>query len=116
MARFAHLIFVCTHRRDPQDPRGDCTGRGSDALLRALKACAARKPAASRVRVVSCGCLNLCAQGCAVVVFSAPGCGPAETWYCRLDAASAADMFACHIEQQRPWQPEASAPLPPAAD
>ena len=99
MARFNHTVFVCTHQRDPAaaDPRGDCTQRGSAALLAAWKLRSKAPPWRGRIRVVASGCLDLCRQGCAAVVFCAPGRGPAERWLTRLDPAAADHLFDRHV-------------------
>ena len=96
MSRFRHLLFVCTNTRDPNDPKGCCASKGSKQLLDRLKALTAEHGLKGQVRVTSSGCLDYCAKGCAVVVFS-EGLPKPETWYTRLIPNDADALFEQHI-------------------
>jgi (2Fe-2S) ferredoxin len=97
MARFQHLLLVCSNVRPENDPRGSCTGRGSAAVLERLKGLVQEHGLKGKVRAVSCGCLDLCAGGPNVVVFSAdPALG--ETWYSKVSAADAEELFREHVQ------------------
>lgn len=104
MARFEHLMFVCTHEREPGTDKPSCGRRGSQALLSALKDEVSAHKLKGRVRVVSSGCLNLCGKGCAMVAFRAPSedanhSPSSETWYTHLAADDAAGVFSAQVLQ-----------------
>lgn len=97
MARFDHLVLVCTNDRDPADPRGSCKARGGEELLDRLKALTAEKGLKGKVRAVKTGCLDLCAKGCVAAVYSAEGKAAArETWYTKLEPRDADRLFQRH--------------------
>lgn len=102
MARFEHLLFVCTHARDASSDKKSCSQRGSLELLACLKEEVSAHKLKGRVRVVSSGCLGLCSRGCAVLALRAPSgdtnhSPPAESWYTRLDSSDAASLFAAQV-------------------
>jgi (2Fe-2S) ferredoxin len=96
VARYQHLVFVCTNERDPSDPRGSCTARGSAAILDRLKELTHEHKLKGRVRVTQSGCLDYCAKGCTVAVFSRDP-RLRETWYTRVTPADAEELFNSHI-------------------
>lgn len=61
-------LFVCTNRRDADNPKGSCAAKGSDELLATLKARLVDKGGHKRLRVVGSGCLDLCEIGASIVV------------------------------------------------
>lgn len=100
MARFKHMLFVCTNERDPSDPRGDCKARGGEELLGRLKELVAENKLKGKVRVTKSGCLDYCAKGCAVAAFSSVKPN-GETWYTRVRAEDAEELFKSHILQEQ---------------
>ncbi len=114
MARFEHLLFVCTHEREAASGKQSCGGRGAQKLLAALKDEVSSHKLKGRVRVVQSGCLNLCSKGCAVVALRAPqqqmsadGANhspPAESWYTHLDAEDAPALFATQVLQNGQYE------------
>lgn len=80
MPRFQHHIFFCENERDPSDPRGSCSRRGSAALRDHAKQRAHALGLKGKVRVNMAGCLDACAQGPAVVVYGAAD-PPEGVWY-----------------------------------
>lgn len=60
-------LFVCTNRREPGHPKGSCAERGSEELVKKLKAALLARQAAGRVRACSSSCLDLCEIGAAIV-------------------------------------------------
>lgn len=96
MARFKHMVFVCTHERDNDDPKGSCARRGSNELLDRMKELTKEHKLKGQVRVTSSGCLDCCANGCAAAVFSGEG-EARETWYTHLTPADADRLFETHI-------------------
>lgn len=100
MARFRHLMLVCTNAGRAGDTKLRCAARGSEALLDNLKACARNSglPKGS-VRVTRSGCLDLCAKGAAVLGLTDAGDGKlTERWHERLTPEDAQDVFAKEIE------------------
>jgi (2Fe-2S) ferredoxin len=60
-------LFVCTNRRPDDHPKGSCAAKGSEELVKALKAALLRRGAADRVRACSASCLDLCEIGASIV-------------------------------------------------
>lgn len=110
MARFEHLMFVCTHERDAQSGKASCAGRGSKELHAALQNEVREAKLKGRVRVVSSGCLGLCSKGCAVLALRAPNAPsgakdspPTETWYTHLAVTDAPALFAAQVLHNGTW-------------
>ena len=96
MARFRHILFVCTNERAPGDPRGSCAARGAKELLGRLKALTHEHGLQGKVRATAAGCLDMCAGGCAVAVFSEEGPAP-QTWYVGVTPDDAEALFESHV-------------------
>lgn len=60
-------LFVCTNRRADDNPKGSCAQKGSEELVKALKAALLKRGAAARIRACSSSCLDLCEIGAAIV-------------------------------------------------
>jgi predicted metal-binding protein len=102
MARFEHLLFVCTHERDADSSKPSCGRRGGKELLAALKEEVVAHKLKGRVRVVASGCLDFCSKGCALVALRAPSDDPnhspaAESWYTHLTARDASGVFRAQV-------------------
>jgi (2Fe-2S) ferredoxin len=69
MTRFACHFFICTNRRDADNPKGCCAGKGSEAIAAALKERAHAAGLKGKVRVNKAGCLDACATGVSAVVY-----------------------------------------------
>lgn len=91
MARFQRHLFICTNERQPGDPRGSCTARGSAHVAAALKekahACGLKRV----VRVNKAGCLDQCAKGVTVVVY------PEGVWYGGVKVADVDEIVERHL-------------------
>jgi (2Fe-2S) ferredoxin len=61
-------LFVCTNRRPDDHPKGSCAARGSEELLKALKAELVKGKLADRFRACGATCLDACEAGAAVLV------------------------------------------------
>lgn len=61
-------LFVCINRRPDGHPKGSCAGKGSEAVVPALKA-ALDKRGINKVEARACSssCLDLCESGISVV-------------------------------------------------
>jgi NADH:ubiquinone oxidoreductase subunit E len=66
-SRKAYLL-VCTNRRDDAHPRGSCAAKGSEALLKALKAELATRNLSTEFRACGATCLDACEFGAAVLM------------------------------------------------
>ena len=67
-------VFVCVN--DREGARKSCADGGDGVELRArLKAAVAARGWKPRVRVSSCGCMGLCAEGPNVIIY------PQKTWF-----------------------------------
>jgi (2Fe-2S) ferredoxin len=60
-------LFVCTNRRSDDNPKGSCAQKGSEELVKKLKAALLARGAAARVRACSSSCLDLCEIGASIV-------------------------------------------------
>ncbi len=60
-------LFVCTNRRDEKDPRGSCAAKGSEEVVKGLKAALVARGAMKVVRACSSSCLDLCEEGISIV-------------------------------------------------
>jgi (2Fe-2S) ferredoxin len=56
-------LFICTNRRSDDNPKGSCAQKGSEELVKALKAALVARGAAHRIRACSSSCLDLCEIG-----------------------------------------------------
>ncbi|HEY2799665.1 MAG TPA: (2Fe-2S) ferredoxin domain-containing protein [Chthoniobacterales bacterium] len=62
-------LFVCTNRRDAENPRGSCAEKGAEAVHQALKEqLAARGLHQLRARACKSSCLDQCATGITILV------------------------------------------------
>ena len=96
MARFKHILFVCTNSRDKDDARKDCATRGGAELLSRLKELTALHKLKGQVRVTRSGCLDYCAKGCVLAVYS-EGLPARETWYTHVTPSDADALFESHV-------------------
>ena len=60
-------LFVCTNRREEGNPKGSCAQKGSEELVKALKAELKKRGEGDRIRACSCSCLDLCEIGASIV-------------------------------------------------
>jgi (2Fe-2S) ferredoxin len=60
-------LFVCTNRREEGNPKGSCAQKGSEELLKKLKAALLARGVQGQVRACSSSCLDLCEIGATIV-------------------------------------------------
>lgn len=60
-------LFVCTNRRDPENPKGSCAQKGSEELVKKLKDALKKRGLALQMRACATGCLDLCEIGATVI-------------------------------------------------
>jgi (2Fe-2S) ferredoxin len=118
MPPFAHHVFFCTNARTADDPKGSCVHRGAEALHAHAKAACAARGLKGTVRINKAGCLDVCAQGPAVVVYG--GANAAEgVWYTPRSTADMDAILDEHlvggnvVERLRMRGVVAAAPQPP---
>lgn len=83
-------VFVCQNERPAGHPRGCCKERGSEALLQALKAEAARQGKTARLRIQKAGCLDVCESGPALVIYSPSD--PQGRWFGNVSLADVPEI------------------------
>ena len=92
MTGYQRHIFVCTNKREPDDPRGSCSKLGSESLHARFKQEAKRLNLKGIVRANKAGCLDYCAQGPSVVIY------PEGVWYTYKDRADLDEILAVHLK------------------
>jgi (2Fe-2S) ferredoxin len=72
---FDRHVFICTNRREPGNPKGDCASKGSEDVRGEFKRLLHERGLKGRMRANAAGCLDYCAHGVTVVVY------PEQVWY-----------------------------------
>ncbi len=72
---FKYHVFVCTNRRDADNPKGSCAAKNAEAIRDFLKIESHKRGLKREVRVNNAGCLDACAEGPSIVIY------PEGTWY-----------------------------------
>jgi (2Fe-2S) ferredoxin len=88
---FDRHIFVCTNRRDPENPKGSCAAKGSEEVREAFKRELHARGLKGRIRANSAGCLDQCAQGITCVVY------PEQVWYGHVTLADVTEIIESHL-------------------
>ena len=88
---FKRHVFVCLNEREPGHPKGDCTSKGSPALLKKLKDALRARGLDGEIRANKAGCLDNCALGCSVVVY------PEGVWYGRVTEKDVDEIIEQHL-------------------
>ena len=88
---FERHIFVCTNRRDADNPKGSCALKGADDVRDELKRLLHDKGLKGRIRANAAGCLDQCSRGVSVVVY------PEQVWYGGVTAADVAEIVDQHL-------------------
>jgi (2Fe-2S) ferredoxin len=60
-------LFVCTNRREADNPKGSCAAKGSEELVAKLKQALVQRGAHKTIRACASGCLDLCESGASIV-------------------------------------------------
>jgi (2Fe-2S) ferredoxin len=89
--RFERHVFICTNRREPDSPKGDCASRGGEEVREAFKRTLHEKGLKSRMRANAAGCLDQCARGVTVVVY------PEGVWYGGVKPADVEEIVEGHL-------------------
>jgi (2Fe-2S) ferredoxin len=88
---FEKHVFVCTNRRPPGDPKGSCADKGADEVRERFRDLLSARGLKGKVRANAAGCLDVCAQGCTVVVY------PDTVWYGRVKPEDVEEIVEQHI-------------------
>lgn len=84
-------VLVCTNRRDPDNPKGSCAQKGSEAVLERFKKGLHERGLKGRMRANASGCLDQCARGCVVLVY------PEQAWYGGVTVDDVAEIIETHL-------------------
>ena len=96
MPPYERHVFVCTNRRDPDNPKGCCALKGSEAVLDRFKEELHRRGLKGRMRANASGCLDACALGTSVVVY------PEGVWYGHVTPADVPEIVERHLVNGEP--------------
>ena len=96
MPPFERHIFVCTNRRDPGNPKGDCASKGAEEVQAKLKETLALRGLRGKMRANSAGCLDTCPYGVSVVVY------PEGVWYGGVKPSDVEELVDEHLVHGRP--------------
>ena len=88
---FRRHVFVCLHEREPGNPRGDCTSKGSPEVLKAFKNALKARGLGEEIRAQKSGCLDNCDLGCSVVVY------PEGVWYGKVKVEDVPEIVDRHL-------------------
>jgi (2Fe-2S) ferredoxin len=84
-------VFVCTNRREPGSPKGDCASKGSEEVREVFKRLLHEKGLKGRMRANAAGCLDQCARGITVVVY------PEQVWYGGVKVEDVPEIVEQHL-------------------
>ncbi len=89
MLAFRHHVFVCTNRKPDDD--GCCAARGSEEVLKTLRAEIAARKLQGEIHVTACGSLGTCGHGPNLVVY------PDGTWYSGVSVKDVPELIEKHL-------------------
>ena len=96
MPQRERYLFVCTNRRDENDPRGSCALRGSAEVRQALKdQLSATGLARLKARVCASSCLDQCSHGITILV------EPDHFFYSGVTVADVPEIVAALAQNKR---------------
>ena len=93
MPHYSRHIFICTNRRDPDNPKGSCALKNSDAICQTFKKELSLRGLRGKMRANSSGCLDRCEHGPSVVVY------PEQVLYTYADRADIDEIVEQHLVQ-----------------
>ena len=88
---FEKHVFICTNRRDPGNPKGDCASKGSEAVRDEFKRQLHERGVKGKIRANAAGCLDQCARGVSVVVY------PEQVWYGGVTVSDVDEIVKSHL-------------------
>lgn len=102
-------VFICLNERPADNPRGDCTHKGSPQVLARFKELVDQLKLKPRIRAQKCGCLDTCEDGVSVVVY------PDAIWYKNVTVADVDEIVQSHLVNGVPVR-RLRRPMPGVAD
>lgn len=94
MEPFRFHIFVCTQQKPEGVP--SCPASGSFAVLDRLDHEIQGRGLSSDVQITTCGCMGLCDEGPAMVVY------PEGVWYRRVQPSDISEIVGTHLREGKP--------------
>jgi len=94
--RFEYHLFICTNHRPPENPKGCCSAKGSEAIADKFKEELHRLGLKGRVRANKAGCLDACEFGPSIVVY------PGGVWYHHVTLEDVDEIIESHILNGKP--------------
>ena len=91
MPHFRRHVFVCTNRREPDNPKGCCADKGAEAVRDEFKRLLHERGLKGTIRANAAGCLDQCARGVTVVVY------PEQVWYGGVQVGDVAEIVEEHL-------------------
>jgi (2Fe-2S) ferredoxin len=91
VTRFEKHIFICENEREPNDPRGCCSNKGSKAIRQMFKKRLKELGLNQKVRANCAGCLDACTFGPSIVVY------PEQVWYGGVKPEDVEEIIQNHI-------------------
>jgi len=104
---FERHVFICLNERPTDNPRGDCTRKGSPQVLARFKELVEGMKLKPRIRAQKCGCLDTCELGVSVVVY------PEAVWYKQVTVADVDEIVQSHLVKGIPVERLRMAPTQP---
>lgn len=88
---YQHHVFVCTNRRDADNPKGCCASKGADDVRDEFKRQLHERGLKGRIRANAAGCLDQCSRGVSVVVY------PEQVWYGGVTVQDVTEIVEQHL-------------------
>lgn len=96
MGRFERHIFICVNERPPDNPKGSCAPKGSQAIASKFKEELHKRGLKGRFRANKSLCLDLCELGPTVVIY------PEGVWYKHVKLEDVEEIIESHVIGGRP--------------
>jgi (2Fe-2S) ferredoxin len=84
-------IFICTNKRDADNPKGCCASKGAEKIRETFKKELSERGLKGRMRANAAGCLDQCSRGPTVVVY------PEQVWYTVPTKHDALEIIEKHL-------------------
>lgn len=91
MPYFDKHVFVCNNERPDGSPRGDCTKKGGKEVRERFKKEMEARGLKGSMRTNMAGCLDMCEEGCSVVVY------PDAVWYGHVTPDDVPEIIEKHL-------------------
>ncbi len=94
--RFEKHIFICTNQRPPDNPKGCCAAKNSEAIAAKFKEELHKRGLKGKMRANKAGCLDMCELGPTVVVY------PEGVWYKQVKLEDVEEIIDAHLIGNKP--------------